>query len=115
MDSTMTPVSNISTMTPTGLHVLPYKHVIDLYLATYSDHNMSPDTHNKTVPFFHPVSFKNPDSTMVQVRALSDKGAMSGAMCSSMFNTNYRAGISLPRHYEWQMEQLFHQRQCGQA
>ncbi|KIM60569.1 hypothetical protein SCLCIDRAFT_85716, partial [Scleroderma citrinum Foug A] len=37
-------------------------------------------------PFFHPVSFKNPDSTMVQVRALFDEGTMSGAMCSSVFN-----------------------------
>ena len=86
MDSTTTPMSNISTMTPTGSHVLPYKHVIDLYSATYSDHNTSPDTHDKTVPFFHPVLFKNPDGTMVQVRALFDEGTMSGAMCSSMFN-----------------------------
>ena len=87
MDSTMTPMSNISTMASTGLHVFPYKqHIIDLYSATYSGHDTSPDTHDKTVLFFHPVSFKNPDGTIIQVRALFNEGTMAGAMCSSVFN-----------------------------
>ena len=87
-DSTLAHVTNISTVAPVGLHILYNKsHIHDLYSATHATPCYSTNMLAKTVPFIHTITLKNPDGTEVCVQALFNDGAMTGAMCSSVFKT----------------------------
>ncbi|KIK10763.1 hypothetical protein PISMIDRAFT_123971, partial [Pisolithus microcarpus 441] len=61
-------------------------HTINLYSVTYGTRNSTPNTTNKSVPFTHPITLKNPDGTRTQVHVLFDDGTMTGAMVLSTFN-----------------------------
>jgi len=83
-DSTTTPIHDVSNVAPTGMH--DELHITDLYSATYATPCYMTSPHVKSVPFTHPIALKNLDDAEVRVQALFDDGAMTGAMCSSVFN-----------------------------
>lgn len=85
-DSTTTQRTDVSTVASPGSYVnRTESHTIDLYSAIYGTRDNARDTTNKTVPFTHPITLKNPDGTSTQVHALFDDGAMTGAMALSTF------------------------------
>ena len=87
-DSTTTPVHDVSTVASIGTHnQYDELHISDLYSATHAVPCYTTSTPTKPVPFIHPIALKNPDGTETCVRALFDDGAMTGAMCSSVFST----------------------------
>ncbi|KIK11735.1 hypothetical protein PISMIDRAFT_122151 [Pisolithus microcarpus 441] len=51
----------------------------------YDNHNHPTDTPDKSVPFVHEITFKNPEGGTTQVQALFDDSAMTGAMCAKTF------------------------------
>jgi len=87
-DSTTTPVHDVSTVASIGTRNQYDKlHISDLYSATHAVPCYTTSTPTKPVPFIHPIALKNPDGTETCVRALFNDGAMTGAMCSSVFST----------------------------
>ena len=40
---------------------------------------------SKTVPFIHPIELKNNTGKTICIRALFNDGAMTGAMCTTIF------------------------------
>lgn len=86
-DSTTTRQLEIPTIASSDSHVSPgTTRIIDLYSAVQETRGRTPDVTDKTVPFVHPITLKNSDNSEVQVQALFDDGAMTGAMALSTFN-----------------------------
>lgn len=78
----------MSLVAPKDSHVTPYyapHDIVNLYSAELDQ--QTTNIHKKTVPFIHPIELTNQTGEVIRVRALFDDGAMTGAMCTTVFQT----------------------------
>jgi len=78
----------VPSVAPNASHVThELSDAINLYTASAHDTSYTRNGHGKAVPFIHPIELKNQTGEVIRVRALFDNGAMSSAMCTTVFCT----------------------------
>jgi len=88
-DGTTTQWTELSMIASSGSHVSSHNrlHSVDLYSVEANPGNPTTNEMPKTVPFIHPIELRSTTGEVVRIRALFDDGAMTSAMCTTVFST----------------------------